>query len=307
MTSAALLVSSVRGNIEAAWILDERWKHVKGLLGMLGSKGRSIDDAEFVEPSLNSINTWMPLRGATYDPIHRILRVEWKDSSDGRRTVLRYADKQLALDSGIFVRPFDLVDGIAWLVTHKRGGGEADGCCPIDIPVELLPACRKNEIERTPEEWLKMLGAVSEDGDDAEGRKDTAGRKGNHVPAERFSWSERVRDLAARMRYIEEALCEKTDALTSVEREWLCKLVQQIFAAHEPSAIVGHEQVWRAWVRLEICHAAENISANAPSPRERANWRSRAKRLKKGIGISKLPPIVQKQGRLARRTLGEPT
>ncbi len=79
MTFAALLAPATQCNIEAAWIFNERWEDARRLLRTIGSKGRSINDAEFVAPSVNRVNAWMPLRHATYDPLHHTLRLEWRN------------------------------------------------------------------------------------------------------------------------------------------------------------------------------------------------------------------------------------
>jgi hypothetical protein len=169
MTRAALMAPTSHGNVESAWILDERWRDAKRIFQGLGAKVRSIDEVEFVPPMMNRVEAWMPLRRAIYDPFRRGLHVEWKNAADARRTIVRYAGRPLSLGRG-GCRDFKLVEGAAWLVTRKRGGGLAEGCCPIEVPAELLPACQGGTPDRTPGEWLRMLGAVSAGGPEIGGR-----------------------------------------------------------------------------------------------------------------------------------------
>lgn len=301
MTRAALMAPVARGNVESAWILDERWKDVNKLFHSLASKACSIDDAEFVEPAISRVDAWMPLRRASYDPLQRVLRVEWKDPSDASRTLLRYAGRPLSLERG-GCREFELVESIGWLVTRKRSGGAADGCCPIEVPVELLPACDSGGLKRSPEDWLKMLGAVSSGGVETGSRDTTKQSEAQLDPTRGFEWSERVRDLTARMRYFEAALGD--EALTSVEKEWLLKLFHHIYESHDPKAVAHpHEGVWRVWVRLELWQAAEHLATGSPNKMDRKLWQERAVRMRRRLGASSLSPVLRTQMRAAIRAL----
>ncbi len=304
MTHAALMAPVSYGNIESAWILDERWQDAKRIFHGLGSKARSIEDAEFVAPQIRRVNAWMPLRRATYDPLRRELRVEWKDFADARLTIVRYAGRPLSLGHD-GCGGFDLVDAIGWLVTQKRSGGTAEGRCPIEVPVELLPACHRGTQARTPEEWLRMLGAVSADGLDVGSRDTTKHGEGRLDPSSGFEWSERVRDLAARMRYLVGALGDET--LNSVEREWLLKLFLHIYNSHDPSEITSaHEQIWRVWVRLDLWRAAEDLATMSPTKTGRTLWRARAQRLRRRLAVSTLSPAIRSQIRLVVKSLRGP-
>ena len=302
MTHAALMAPTSHGNVESAWILDERWQDAKRIFRGLGSKVRLIDDAEFVEPLISRGEAWMPLRRATYNPLRRELRVEWKDAADVRRTIVRYAGCPLSLGHD-GCRDFDLVDGIGWLVTRKRNGSSAEGHCPIVVPVELLPACQGGTKERSPDEWLRMLGALSTNGLEFGNRNGTKRDDGEQLDLSvGFEWSKRVRDLAARMRYFEGALGDET--LNSVEREWLLKLFLYIYDSHDPSAITSpHEQIWRAWVRLELWHAAENLATTSTTRTDRALWRINAQRFRRRLGVSRLSPAIRSQMRVAVKAL----
>lgn len=301
MTRAALMVGTSSGNVESAWILDERWQDAKPIFRALGSRVWSIDDAEFVEPLIDQVEAWMPLRRAIYDPLQRELRVDWTDAADARKTAVRYAGRTLSLGRH-GCRNFELVDGVGWLVTRKRGGGAAEGFCPIEIPVELLPACQHGAPERSPEDWLRMLGAVSADRLELGTRGTTRHGEGEVDPGAGFKWSERVRDLAARMRYLEGALRDVT--VNSVEREWLLKLFLQIFDSHDPSAVASlHAQIWRVWVRIEMWHVAASLSTKSATRRDRALWRDRMRSLRRRLGLSSLTPALRSQMQTAVKAL----
>ena len=64
MTRSALMDPVSRGNLESAWILDERWKDVRGLFRRLNTKGFALHEVEFVEPTIERKPTWTPLKGS---------------------------------------------------------------------------------------------------------------------------------------------------------------------------------------------------------------------------------------------------
>jgi hypothetical protein len=301
MTRAALTAPVSRGNVESGWIFDENWKHTRRLFRSLSSKACSIDDAEFVEPAMKRVEAWMPLRHASYDPLARTLRVEWKDPADASRTVLRYATRPLFLERGA-CREFDLVESVGWIVTRKRGGGAPDGCCPIEVPVELLPACHGGAPQRSPQDWLKLLGAVSSGGVEAGARDTTRQPAAPLDPTRGFEWSDRVRDLSARMRYFEAVLTDQ--ALTAVEKEWLHKLVHHIHDSHDPKGVgLPDEAVWRVWVRLELWQAAERLATGSPTKTDRGLWRECASRMQRRLGVSSLSPVLRSQMRVMIKAL----
>jgi hypothetical protein len=250
---------------------------------------------------MSRIDAWMPLRRASYDPLAHTIRVEWKEPGDASRTVLRYAGRPLVLDRSA-CQNFDLIESVGWLVTRKRGGGAADGCCPIEVPVELLPACQSGVPQRSPEDWLKLLGSVSS-GPVETGTRDTT-KSGDAPldPTRGFEWSERVRDLSARMRYFEVALTD--EASTAVEREWLQKLFRHIYDSHDPKGVGHpHEGVWRVWVRLELWQAAERLATGSSTKTDRALWRANASRMHRRLGVSSLSPVLRSQMRSTIKAL----
>ncbi len=302
MTYAALLMRS--GNIESAWIFNERWKNAKQLIRPIGSKKCLIDNAEFIPPEMNLVKTWMPLHLATYDPLRCELKIEWKKKDEALLTDLYYANnpKPLAFSPNNCVRHFHLVEGICWLLTRKRGGGAVDGCCPINVPVEAFPACKDDAKERTPEEWLRMLGVVWTEGKEVNKKSSPSFKKEFPDPVIGFRWSKRVRDLAARIRYIDDTL--RDEKLNMDERQWLTNLFLHIYDTHDPSKSNNiHEQIWRAWVRLELSHAAKKLSTSALTRIDRNSWLKRSKRMQQGMGIATLPSAIQRQFRAARKAL----
>ena len=293
MTRSALMAPVRRCNLESAWILDERWKDLSGLFRRLNSKGYALDEVEFIEPTIECKPTWTPLERASYDPLERILRVAWKDQSDAARTVLRYSGRTISVKHGL-CRDFELKNDIGWLVTRRKGGGTAEGCCPIDIPVALLPGCRGGSPKRSPEEWLKMLGTEFSDGSElgtrtksSLGVKDTGPNKG-------YRWSERVRDLSARIRYLEAELGD--ESLGAFERDWLLKLIHHIRDSHDPGKAENpHEAVWRVWVRVELWQAIERLAAVSRKGRDRDHWEAISGRMRRRLGLADLSPLIRSQ------------
>lgn len=301
MTSSALL--SPNANVEIAWMLDESRASATSLLKSLGTKSFSLNDVTFVPPIINGASTWAPLRRAVYDPLGRELRLEWKVGADKARTELRYAGKGLKLSGGTSVLNFSLQGGVAWVEMRNREDG-ATGLCPIEVPVETLLACDEETYARTPEDLLRMLGSMAggKQADSSLGR--TAKSRGNQKGEKRvFLWSERVRDLAARMRYFEETLLEESHG--RVERQWLISLFEQIHKAHDPAGTSDeHEQVWRAWVRLELWLVAKNMAKGLSDPRDRTFWRKRTRRFRR-LGITHMSDPVKKQIHAVIRALRE--
>ena len=304
MTHAALMAGQSKGNIEAAWILDERWKDAEALFRGLGSKARSINEVEFIEPSMNRVPGWMPLKRASYDPLRRILRVEWKKATEAAQTTVLYAGGQVALPGG-HSRGFELTEGIGWLVTRNIAGGYSDGLCPIDVPVELVPACIGGAPERTPEEWLRMLGSLSFDSTATGSGVTKNGGQESPISIGQFKWSERVRSLTAKMRYFE---CKLADASPNrVEQEWLRRLFFQVYDSHDPLAADNTlDQIWRVWVRLELWHAAARLGSSAKTKQVRTLWQLNATTLRRRLGLSSLPPVVRSQMRAAVKALMAP-
>ena len=293
MTRSALMAPVKKGNIESAWILDVRWEDVKRLFRGLGVQSISINEAKFVPPVIRRKNIWAPLKQAVYDPMRHELRIKWKDFADSRKTIILYAGKTLSIKGDICLN-FKLENDTGWLVTRKRSGGTSDGFFPIEIPVESLPFCQSNVLERTPDDWLKMLGSVTFAG--AEVNRDISGKSKNGEAAVNiaFKWSERVRDLSSRMRYFAEGYSDT--ALNISVQKSLLKLFNQIFNSHDPcSAENSDEQVWRAWVRLELWQTAVSLAAHSATRKDCADWRNRARILHRRLGVSRLEPVIRSQ------------
>ena len=113
-----------------------------------------------------------------------------------------------------------------------------------------------------------------------------------------------IRDLAARIRYLTDAFVD--ESLNSVERGWLLKLLFQIYESHDPGGVPdNHEQIWRLWVRIELWRAADSLTELAGKKPERAEWVVLARRLRRRLGISNLPPSLRSQAHLVVRALRE--
>ena len=149
-----------------------------------------------------------------------------------------------------------------------------------------------------------MMGALSSDAGETGTRKTEKQSDARLDPTRGFEWSERVRDLSARMRYFEAALGD--DALTSVEKEWLVKLLQQIYNSHDPKEAAHlHDGVWRVWVRLELWQAAEHLATSFQSKAGRKIWHQRAARMRRSLCLSSLSPMLRSQMRVAIKALRE--
>jgi hypothetical protein len=149
-----------------------------------------------------------------------------------------------------------------------------------------------------------MLGAVWANGlltGSHSSRDVAASGEGGPFQSNGFEWSERVRDLAKRMRFFK-STCDET--LNSVERDWWRKLFFKIYDSHDPlSASTLHEQVWRTWVRLELWRAAKDLATVSATKKERACWHTDASGMRRRLGISKLPPTTRSQMRAVVRAL----
>lgn len=294
MTAAALLTPITRGNIETAWILDKRWEDVKPFFRAIGAKKSFITDIKFDKPKISVIGSWSPLRRAIYDPLHRTLKLEWKKITYIRNTIVQYAGHNVQVTGETEIKPFDLIDEICWLNTRERGGSKKTGFCPIEIPVEELPACGSEAIERTPEDWLRLLGAMQGEALQKHSGCPRCMGGGGAMSTTEFVWSTRVRDLASRIRFLQSEFND--DNLNSNEEKWYKKLIEQIFTSHDPTGTENEdEQVWRVWVRLEFWRLALMLSRQGTSPLKRTYWRQSALKLRRTLGFHQLPPVVKRQ------------
>jgi hypothetical protein len=186
------------------------------------------------------------------------------------------------------------VDDIACLETRNRGGSVSSGFFPIEIPVESMPFCGSDALERTPDDWLKMLGSFTSPVTESKRLISGKYKNGDTNADSSFKWSERVRDLASRMRYF---IKEYSDAAVGAGvKKTLLKLFNQIYNTHDPASIEGnHEKVWRIWVRLELWQAAAYLAKNAATRNDCTDWRNRGRLLKRNLGVSNLKPEIRTQ------------
>lgn len=139
-----------------------------------------------------------------------------------------------------------------------------------------------------------MLGTVFSDGNDAETRAKTKRDAARLDPGQGFQWSERVRDLSARMRYFETELSE--EALGTFEKQWLLKLFHHIFDSHDPKTVANpHEAVWRVWVRVELWQSTERLAIRSPKKREKEDWQRLSARMRRRLGVPSLSPVLRSQ------------
>ncbi|AUT50529.1 hypothetical protein C2L66_00800 [Paraburkholderia caribensis] len=303
MTVSALLEEPGRGNVETAWMFDSPWNAIEhAVLEPLRGRNYSLDEVEFEAPVINRKPLWMPLKHAVYSPFTRKLEIAWRSSECIEKTELRYGNQRLTYDGRVF-QNFSLVDGVACLVTRNREGGFEDGYCPIFVAPDELPACDGAPLECTPEAWLAMMGGL--DGLPGNGvtNRIRRGKQGAR-PASHFEWSSRVRELASRVRYFEKVM--RGPQTLPIERGYLLKLFQQIFDAHAPdSELEALESVWRAWVRLELWQAAENLAKTA-SGSVSEEWQRRARSLVRSV-TKGLPEALLPQWQAVVRELRNAT
>ena len=294
MTSAALLTPITRGNIETAWIIDKRWEDVKPFFRTIGSKKVFITEVKFDKPRIIATGAWTPLRKAKYDPLHRTLRLEWKRKEYIRNTIIQYAGHKIGLSGESEIKPFNLIDEICWLNTRERRGSKKTGFCPIEILLDELPACDSKAIERSPEDWLRLLGAMQGESLQKNGGHPCCIGAAETIPSTDFAWSNRVRDLSSRIRFLQNEFNDEN--LNTNEERWYRKLIEQIFTSHDPSDTKDeNEKVWRVWVRLEFWRLALKLSEQSSSLLKRKYWRLTARKLRNKLGLQQLPHIVQKQ------------
>jgi hypothetical protein len=113
-------------------------------------------------------------------------------------------------------------------------------------------------------------------------------------PNQGYRWSERVRDLSARLRYLEAEL--GNESLGASEREWFLKLIHHIRDSHDPGKAENpHEAVWRMWVRVELWQAAERLAAGSTRKKDRDHWESISARMRRRLGLADLSPLIRSQ------------
>ena len=301
MTAAGLLDRN--GNIETAWISDQPWHATQPLLDHLRAEAHPVRDLEFEAPQIVAERVWMPLRSVLYDPMRRVLELQWLHWADAAMTSLHYGGREIRAVDGRSVTNFDLVDGLCWVETRNRSKGWGPGRVPIEIPFDVSPACEGGAPPRTPEDWLRLLGSSGSDviGDPV--RLSRSGDSGHALAAESlaFSYSEKVRDLAARMRFLKRAVVDAAGA--EIHQRWLLKLFDSIYDSHTLAGAESVEQrTWRAWVRVELWQAAQEVARQLKRGAFSDEWQARARRLRR-MRLRGLPPFVRKQCDVLLRTL----
>jgi hypothetical protein len=219
MTSAALLDQA--GNVETAWITTLPWDVVRPLLKRIAARTYRVKELKFEAPVMELDKVWMPLRSAVFDPMRHTLSLDWFRPADAAGTLLYYCGARLDIGNPAIIGDFELKDAICWLETRSRRGDRKAGKVPIEIPVDVLPACEGGMPPRTPEDWLRLLGECSA----APGRSPLSGPKVTGTGAAPdhesmgFPSSEKVRDLAARMRYLQRTVLELPGSSTG--QSWM--------------------------------------------------------------------------------------
>ena len=303
MTSAAL--TKRKGNIETAWSFQQYWESVRSFLGKVAEKAVPLNKLRFKAPRISAKATWNALAEATYDRTTRELRVIWEDKKrfPPARTIIRYRGKTLTPLKGDLIKPFVMSDELASLETVDREGRAQSAFCPIVLDDQNAPDfCGDDDAEEmSPDEWLETLGALRRHNDHR--KKPVKTRDGSKTEAGSFSnsfdASEKVRGLAAKIRYVEDKLFKEPPA---PGKEWAnrLKLLRDVFAAQRDDPKAG-DRVWRFWVRYEFWRLAQRMSTCGQISLDcRREIRGLAGGWRRQLGAKRLPG---NSGSLARRLL----
>ncbi|BAU49570.1 hypothetical protein SVA_3022 [Sulfurifustis variabilis] len=256
LTERALLKKGARANVELAREFAVRWKEVDGLLRPLGRRFKPLSECAFEPPQSITTAGWHALKSATYHPFRRELELEWRTPEYAQLTWLFYAGKKLAVPAEGNVKGFVIRNADLRLETVSRMNATRRSWCPIVIPIEsrLALAELPEQGEPPPEWWLAQLGALPTARAVRNGETNSGTARSPDGQAS-FLLSQRVRDLADRMRY---AIAVITDsgAGRAARATGHLDLLEKIFDVHDSAAASDPtERTWRLWVRLEVVQA----------------------------------------------------
>lgn len=256
LTESALLKKGARANVELAREFTVHWKDLDRLLRPLGRRFKPLSDCSFEPPQSITAAGWHVLRSATYHPLRRELELEWRRPEYAQHTLLFYAGEKLAAPAEGNVKRFVIHDGELRIETVSRMNATRRSWCPIVIPIEsrLALAGLPEQGEPPPEWWLAQLGALPTSRTVRNGET-KSGTGGSPDGKASFPLSQRVRDLADRMRYAIAVITDR-DAGRATRVAGHLELLEKIFDVHDPSAASDSaERTWRLWVRLEVVQA----------------------------------------------------
>jgi len=134
--------------------------------------------------------------------------------------------------------------------------------CPIVIPFgeQLALADLPDEGIPSPEWWLSQVGVLPIRRNPGDERL-RGGDAATSPPTTVFSLGQKVRDLAERMRYVED-LFSQTESATPFQVDAHLDLLERIFEVHGPAVVSDSaESLWRAWVRLEVTEAVASAAS----------------------------------------------
>jgi hypothetical protein len=298
---------SPRRNVEVAWIADVKASSLTPFIEMLDAgQGWSLDAVRFEPPTRSSEKVWAVLSNAVLEQSTGRLRLTWLDGHGRDDTDVIYGKRRLSVRPDGCVHDFEMDDVHGGLTTKPaRGtrikGRVIPGHCPIEVPLVDQILLGTFDEDSTPEDWLKLLGADPGGGGQRNGgvekRKQLS--DGARKPTA-FGASDKVRDLAARLRHTYQRLT--VDLWSDADRDATLRVLKGIFDSHKPGerGLSAEEQVWRAWVRVEL---VQFLTSAAKEPEVRrahlaAPLRELAREFKKNLEIRGLPSVVQKQLRL---------
>jgi hypothetical protein len=302
--SRRALLTSVR-NVETAWIVDVQESKLETFLDTLeAGAGRPFEALRFQPPESVREVAWAALDHAIFDPLTKTLSLTWSDGHSSEDTHVFCGARRLVVASGDRVKPFAYDSVHGHVTTRPKAGARTTGDgkrivpghCPIEVSLEDRIFLGADAEDMTPTDWLALLGC--DPGRTGEGPPGPSGKNGKGVDAKKmaFGISDRVRDLAARLRYVLGHL--RVEPWSSMDRDATYKILRGVFESHDPrEASVDEEQVWRAWVRAEVVSfaaaAARDRAVRAQGEGSRLSELSRE--LARAIDWRVLPTILQRQ------------
>ncbi len=260
-------------NVETAWIADVKASALAAFLdGLDVGESRPLEGLRFEPPRHQSETVWSALSCAVLDPVTRTLSLTWVDGMGRQNTDVFYGRRRLEVRADNYVHAFVLDAAHGAVTTRPKKGVRVSaapkgrivpGYCPVDMALAERILLGAVAAEMSPEDWLALLGAdpgrgvgLCGEASSQQAARTARTRTGAFAP------SERVRDLAGRLRHTLERF--RLEPWSAAEHEASFRVLRGIFASHDPASgdLATGDRIWRAWVRAEIvrfaAHAAKD-------------------------------------------------
>lgn len=294
-----------RRNIEVAWIADINGSRLDSFLEHLNvGEGRRLSTLRFEPPKRSSEHVWSALSRVVFDPAKRTLFLTWIDAHDRNDTDVFYGKRRLPVDLENQIHAFQL-DAVHGALSTKPKLLEkkvlpqvVPGYCPIEVPLAEQMLIGTFDPAMTAEDWLSLLGS---DPNNELARNGPLRADGSSQRSLRntdtFVPSERVRDLASRLRYALMRL--RLPFWSDAERDTTLRILEGIFESHEPNApnLAVEQRIWRGWVRAELVQFLTTAGRDREVRNQRLSplLKKIERDLRKRLDLRLLPPTAQKQ------------